>query len=285
MSELLPDQLQPVIWGVTFFLACSYFGDLIDKKIRAEYRTKLYHAMANTFERTSRIEFFIEMFDGLFNPADAWRPRFWRSSLASVTIFCILFLMWALSNFGIVFGETSPPVLLLLLVLIFGIPINIIGDYFSLWETRYVLGKMATATGNVQRVFLFTIDIIASVFVYLAGFLGGTYCTWIVLGWIFGIQSLEDTVAFVVDILSELFLAGIFLSHSSMYMNLFGIFFLTSLFTSLWLWSFLLGLAGWPLFSRFNLWFDVRQNPAWTAMTIGGMVMGLAIMVIGFVVS
>ena len=284
MTDLLPAGIQPLFWGISVCLACSYFGDLIDKKIRDSIRVDFYHSMVNTFEDVSRLQFFADMFDRLFRPCNERRPRFWRSSLASLIVFCALSLVWILSNYESVISKYNPPVLFLSASLVFGLPINFLGDYLSLWQTRYIIGKMASTRSNFHKSMLFVADIVLTVTIYFVGLVTGTFFLWIITGFIFGIQNVDSTFAFVVDVTSHLVPDGILLSHSSAYMNLFGIFFITTLFTSIWLWVFLLGLAVWPLFAKFKEWFTVEQHPVWTVMTMGGMWLGLSVMLIGWFV-
>jgi len=174
---------------------------------------------------------FASLFDRVFTERHFSWKCFRRSSIASVFGVIIMSLIYFTINytggindieFKIIDFLKFAPVLILIL--------NLIPDYISLLESRYILKKMKGTQSVVRLTYFLTIDflvtgIIFIIFsyidyflIYLTSFLMGVDFRFI--GWITWLIGILNSVGF---------------SGGS---GLFGVFFYSTYFTSVWIWLY-----------------------------------------------
>lgn len=113
-------------------------------------------------------ETFITLFDRVFVPSErrergGWRPGFWRSFGASLLGVLVLFtVFYAVSGHEheIKFNDFA-------FVIIFSVALNFVPDYFSLWETRWILKKLQTMKFVREAISYIIFDIFATFLVFL----------------------------------------------------------------------------------------------------------------------
>lgn len=239
---------------------------------------------------------FIQFFDCLFEPSSTGRPRIWRSVLASCFALTITSLYWwhhypervrttieLLMNsgndwlipfsarVGVVFVASS------------AVTINIIGDIFSMWETRWVLGRLANTKSAVRTFALVIADIIASFFIYLLGAFVSFGLFEVMLG---GSASAYLFVVryFLLHILD--FNNLLFRSYGTVEMDIFVVFLYTSMITSVWIWLFVIGIKTISLVQvtlrSFARLFDLDKRPVAFVMLTGGVVLGVLSVSVGW---
>ena len=167
---------------------------------------------------------------------------------------------------GVMFSATT--------LAIFVVVLNLIGDYFSLWETRVVLGWMSKAQSKVQQSALVILDLAATIAIYCGGFT----IAMIVPAFLFStpmatggfISSLRKIGALLSGVFFE---GGLIFRHADVTLDPFALFFYTSLVTSVWIWGFVLGSIAWSAFGRLLpvvLMGLYDKNPVTCVMAMGG---------------
>ena len=127
--------------------------------------------------------FFLSRFDLLFCSREGGHPRFFRCAVFSGCMFFIIFSFWIIFHamfapdelqefIGFIFSPSKISGIPLsatansLIVLSVIVGVNIIGDYCSLLETRYILVKLKE-TNSIYRVIAFWIfDIVLSISIF-----------------------------------------------------------------------------------------------------------------------
>ena len=182
MNFNVPGFLLPLVAGVTFFLVCSRSGYYCDRIVNEDFKVRLQNRLESIREGNSdslaRLLFTI--FDRIFDPKNTGRPQFRRSSLASCLILLFMLLILVLVKFERFIEFFSESLLeVVIFVIVFALPINVVGDYFSLWETRIVIGGMANAGGRKRQVLLLLLDLVVSVIIFLFGLAAGIVCVFV----------------------------------------------------------------------------------------------------------
>jgi len=124
---------------------------------------------------------------------------------------------------------------------------NLIPDYISLIETRYIISKLASARSLRHTIALLILDFAA------------TYGIFAILGFFLGIVSGEYTV---IEILGELIRWPFFTSQKDD--AIMGIFFWSTFFTSIWIWLYLTAIVlirFAKMYERVWSLFDIEQKP------------------------
>lgn len=167
---------------VSFVVLLFIFGDRV---LARDRRRELGGWLIDDLPADARVDAlpkaFIEWFDRLFRskPVDVFGvqihvPSFWRSALASFLALCAATIVW----FATKGGFSTPPGggtnVTLLLVMYGGATVltNIIPDYLSLIESRFVLGVMSETRSLLGKLALLIADAIATaaiVFFFLWG--------------------------------------------------------------------------------------------------------------------
>ena len=142
-----------------------------------------------------------------------------------------------------------------------------------------MIGRMATAPGAIRKAAFLLLDLIATVAIYFSA-LGFPI---LLFDWGFG-GDLARAVDTVDTMFGNLITKGGFLfSHGFSGNDIFAIYFYTTLFTSVWVWLFMLGGVLWPLFTWLRGALRVDRFPVGSAMAIGGVFGGLVVTALGYV--
>lgn len=286
--------LAPLFIGGTVALAIANFGYRWDRRLNSGDRDKVRDRMKQFVSQGNLANLFLGPFDRVFDSRDTGRPRISRAALASCLVLGTFLFLGALCWVGdannafarITDRSAFPEWSGIFAALAFAIGTNLVGDIFSLWETRFILGRMAVASPKLQALFLL-LDLVATVLIYCIGLVLGAYIALIfelfqgnttlecilnpsfVYGWVeFTVSETYSKLIFDRGLL--------FLGPRSSY-DLFSVYFYTALSTSIWVWMFFLGIKLWPSLSRVGRLLDVDRAPVGVAMTIGGLFFGFAI--------
>ncbi|HVI01819.1 MAG TPA: hypothetical protein VM869_24055 [Enhygromyxa sp.] len=176
------DQLIACLAIVGFVVTLFILGDrLLGRDRRRELGGWLIDDLPADARVDSLPKAFIEWFDRMFRSravrvlgVELHLPNFWRSALASFLALVAAFVVWLANKGGLSDPPTDDTNLTLLLVLYGGATVltNIIPDYLSLVESRFVLGKMSEARGLLGKLAWLMLDVIltsAIVFFFLWG--------------------------------------------------------------------------------------------------------------------
>lgn len=224
---------------------------------------------------------FKKLFDRIFDPRGKGRPLFLRAGLVSCAVLAILSLNWIKFQ-----GERAKPALEITLstpesavfnattLVIFVVVLNLIADYFSLWETRLVLGWMANTRSKTKLSSLVVLDLAATIAIYCVGFT----IAMSLLAVLFRAPAARDGLVALLGYIGMLLLAvfvegGLIFRHGDVTIDPFALFFYTSLVTSVWVWGFVLGAIAWSVLGRLlpvMLGTLYRKNPVTCVMAMGG---------------
>ena len=286
--------LTPLFVGGSVAFAIAEFGYRWDRRISSGNRDRVRDRMKQFVNQGNLADLFLGPFDRFFDPRGTGRPRILRAALASCLVLGFFLFIGALCWVGddnnafarITDSSAFPGWSGILAAMAFAIGTNLVGDIFSLWETRFILGRMAVAPPRLQALFVL-LDLVATVFIYCIGLVLGAYIALVfelfqgyttlerilnpsfVYGWIEFTMS-ETYSKLIVD------KGLLFLGPRGSY-DLISVYFYTALSTSIWAWLFFLGIKLWPSLSWVGKLLDVDRAPVGVAMTIGGLFSGLAI--------
>lgn len=206
----------------------------------------------------------VGMFDAVFG-THWWSWRFFRRScLASGVSFALTMALFTVRGGLAEFDEPAPTAIFYCSVA--ALP-NLLVDYISLLETRFVLGLMSRARSSSAIALFVVFDVIATFVLVTLGFL----LLWLVMSLKTG-DRIDEAIAVVYDYSREksflrhfFFGDGVFLRGKG---GLTGVVVYSSYFTSVWIWLYLLSMLanrGIALllqrFAWFLRWFDVRKKP------------------------
>lgn len=190
---------------------------------------------------------FVKAFDAVFGKeALSWK-RFWRSALASlIAVTICLAVLWAFrpGEFAIV-GEVAE-VLAFILPLAAGL--NLVPDYVSLIETRWILRMMSRRNSGLEVVAWLAIDIVITALIF---------AIWVtIFTFVYPFES---------DWTAAWFLGAVVMT-GPFGLDAMSVFFFTTFFTSVWVWLFALStfivrganLLGRPL-KLFQRWMDPEK--------------------------
>lgn len=193
---------------------------------------------------------FNAIFDWAFDEDHrSWRC-IWRSACVSL---CFVVLIWLLMGQAGLFETRAQAVLAFPTLLITGLIVNVVADYLSLLETRWLLGRMeARWTHPVAQIGVLLLDLV----------LTGA----IIFGvlWLYSQSPLHTGPAFG---LAELLTA----------FSVYAVFFYSTFLTTLWVWGFVLSTLAIRGIARLKLprWTDLYGHPG---EVIGG-ITGLAVLI------
>ena len=274
MKDFVPTPLEPILDGLTMFLAISFFGHYVDNILTDPTRRKSVCDLLHRINRNSWPEHFLHVHDIVFLPTPKGRPRVSRSLIVSFMTLLVVFLAWVFSDFA---NTTSSLEGLAIVFILYALSFNMLMDFVSHWETRIIIVLMAKTKRAWIRVLFLLLDVVASIMIFLVGLVLGTLIFVAVLV-LLGGSSLDDTYIGTVSMtVQEVFFSygWIFLDDSGL--NFFGVFFITTFFTSIWIWAFLLGVSLWPFIIWLKSAQDPKAHPYRVVMTIGGVCIGLAV--------
>ncbi|MGB2728400.1 MAG: hypothetical protein WBD09_07970 [Halobacteriota archaeon] len=175
---------------------------------------------------------FIEAFDRIFGDRHLTRRCFLRSCGASILAVFVMTVVWAVldpTSCQRFTAEVEHPILFILLILLIALFLNLVPDYISLLETRWILRKVAQA-GIKKLIVLLVLDVIITGGIFVCGLV----ITGILIGCSEG-DPIEVVVEFV-DEFSEILNALIL--FTTVDEPPFGIFFYSTYFTSVWFYLF-----------------------------------------------
>lgn len=226
-----------------------------DRALGVERRRSLGGWLIDELPAEARVDTlpqaFIEWFDALFRTravsvlgVELHLPRLGRSLLASGIALIAAALVW-LANKGALAEAPSSGTNVALLGVLYGgatIATNLIPDYLSLVESRFVLGRMATARGPLARLGWLVVDVVASMAIVF-GFVFLSF--WLALplvpeGADYAVGCLDrESLSFARMV--DIFVAGLTFSTPPGTLNydVSGVYIYSSLFTSFWVWIYL----------------------------------------------
>lgn len=287
----MPDFVGPLASGAALFVAISRYGYFIDGKLDQDFRNKLCQILVDTKHKSRNsvlLDLFSSIFDKLFAARKSGRPSFVRSALASLLILAAITVIWALvspervvSSRGLGKPENIAGLAILLCT------VNFLGDYVSLWQSRIIVGLMATSRNILEQLMWLVIDFFATVTIYILSTLLIFAVGFELMGdWDFG----HFTISFSgphehQGFLWDLFFGGMLaFSGYSNYPDIFALCFYTTLFTSVWVYAFMLGNIFWPMFSVLRDFLNIEKYPVGASMTIGGAILGTTVMLSSYLV-
>lgn len=189
---------------------------------------------------------FLYWFDNYFGEKILSFRFFYKAILTSLLSSIFVLFLWVIFRFGEV-QLLDVNRYHFIFFFVFWLILNAIPDYVSFIETRLVLGFMAKTNSSILHVLLIIVDAIVTFFITIT-----------IPFFLIGINFSKI----------EYLQLGLSLSIVEGYGNmgnlpLVPIFFITSFFTSIWIWLY--GTAGilGKLFHRYNLmdWFNIDQRP------------------------
>jgi hypothetical protein len=167
---------------VGFVVLLFIFGDRV---LARDRRRELGGWLIDELPADARVDAlpkaFIEWFDRLFESRTVralgvsfYLPSFWRSAVASFFALVAAFIVWFATKGGFSQPPSEGTNISLLLVLYGGATVvtNIIPDYLSLVESRFVLGKMSETRSLIGKLVWLVVDAFlttAIVFFFLWG--------------------------------------------------------------------------------------------------------------------
>ena len=272
-------------FGIFVGSAFGAFGVCLDKLLKKTEKIKIHNrlCLANTVRGNVNIShIFLALFDRVFDPKRTGKPRLHRSALASIIIMSIMFLFWTVIEFEqakqLIDDDWLPVILTSMLCV--GVSTNIVGDFLSLWETRIMISRIARVEKQKYRIMLLILDLILTVIIFLVGLMIGAVIfsliellnEWTTLSEGLIVRSWN----LYTKLISFVFSDNVLIFKNSKSVSVFlAIFFYTTLFTSIWLWVFMLGAALWPRLTWLLGKFDTKEYPVSVVTMIGGTVLGL----------
>ena len=258
---------------VVLFIGWSSFGYFIDSRLNSEFKKTVGQTMKRTQQRDNPINLFLQIFDLIFNPYKIGIPRIKRSIVASCLTLTAMIVVLKyiqpdrLEYLLTTFTSWGPIASGLLLM----VGANLIGDILSLWETRFIMRRMATVQGYHLAALLF-LDIIATTVVFLIGLMIGSALIGLMNYFKFEIPIVEQLDSFYANLeyfVFYIFENGILYCQEPNSSDILIIYFYTALFTSVWLWIFLIGIKVWPLYRWLSGILDIDNIPVGSTMVVG----------------
>lgn len=274
LNELLGFQAGPLFTFLTFVVVCSRFGYFIDNKVSLEYRELVRESIKRAVPQ-NKMDFtalFLPIFDKILLTSTAKRPGLLRSITVSASILMLVGFVWILtsSSFDKSFESfISYPWKNIVIFLVLGTAINVIGDYLSLWESRILIGLLPYVN-LLCKPLVILLDLMFTVICFLISCLAGLY----ILNWLPGFYA---NVPDALSLLRIVLLEGIFFPQDiRLEVHLLAIYFWTTLFTSVWLWIFVVGSVLWPFIGWARRVLDIEKYPIGSVMTVGSILVGMA---------
>lgn len=183
---------------------------------------------------------FTALFDGLFGDRHLSFKCFFRSAIASLIA---VVLIWSLMGSAGTLGERFQATQTLGAVLLLGLFINVLADYVSLLETRFLLGRM-------PKPFIAQLGVLFLDLLITAGII------WVFIFAYINSPLHEGELETFAEIL------GVF--------SIFSVFFYSTFLTSFWTWAYIGSTWLMRLVAklRVNYWFDVKGQPIKTLLFV-----------------
>jgi len=206
-------------------------------------------------------------------------------------VIAVVSIIFQYENLNSIIEEIEDYTLFYLILLVpYAMFINVMGDYFSLWETRLIVGRIAKRILRKHRFLLLLLDVLVSTLIFVAGLILGSatfLATWVLGGGdlsFFGDGSwLYHLFSLIKEIMSLVFIeGGLSFSDQLGIGSFFGILLYTTFFTSVWVWVFFIGVTFLPFVTQLCRIFKVEKYPVGVAMCVGGAAVGLVTTIVGF---
>jgi len=201
---------------------------------------------------------FCGLFDCIFGDQHLSVKCFLRSAIASLVTVSLLYVV-IVEIFGLMdnraLGELS-----WLQAILFGAAINVIPDYFSLLQTRWVLSKFNEVSTAPRQIILIVLDLSLSALIITSSIN------------LFRIINGES-------VLNAVELLALF--------SIYSIFFYSTFFTSIWAWGYAVSTLIQRSFSKTGLKYilDIENNPAKQMALISSAIVFIAILIIALVMK
>jgi len=223
---------------VAFAFAVTALFWKADDAISDSFRTDISDTLQNLRLPSARATWpsaFISVFDRFFGEKTISFIRFYRSCIISTAFyfccccFVIIFGSYA-ESWHVIFRE------FLFAFLIVGIGVNLIGDFASLIETRWCMGKINSATSALKWLILDALFTVCIIFIF------------VFISFLFPLFILHDTF------IDRSLRPTLGLSYTSVWIDILGTRYdsfslsifamiVTTLFTSIWVWAMSIGWA------------------------------------------
>ena len=290
----MPDVLKllasnsPFVLGVGIAFAAGSFGWFLDRegRLQEDYRDSIRNGLKSTFVSGDLARLVVRLFDFVFQPTATGRPKLWRSALVS----CVLLVMltavwWSLwpERAATMWSDVGP----IYVFPAFAISINVLGDFLSIWETRLVVGLLARVRGP-WRICWLLLDFLATIVIYLSGVVVGS-CLYVVMSEIHDPGGIPEALASLALMMPPLVYYALvdargllFVDSADPAWDFLVLCFYTATVTSVWTWIFMVGMKVGPVFKWLvGRALNVDRWPVFFAMTGGGVLVGLAVGILG----
>lgn len=230
---------------------------------------------------------FASVFDSIFGKKHlSWRC-FWRSCVAScIAVLVMTFIGAALrplhARNQMEYFRGNPEVFLLWVIVFAGL--NLLPDYVSLLESRYIIQRMSAVQHSTGRILsLLVLDVVFTVSIFLAAL----FLFVSIVVYYFG-GTAEAALGFYALAIDDILSHGVFLSAEREMLPL-GIFFYSTFFTSVWVWLYAISglvvkLEGYLGigFSRLKWFLDIENKPLHSLGVISMLLVTLIYLGVGF---
>ncbi len=182
---------------------------------------------------------FIAVFDGVFSEKHSSFQCISRSCIASFMAVLILTFFWYTIHPDDFCGIFSivPPKRFIFFYLLITVLFNPIPDYFSLLETRWILGKIKNTNSTKNILCFLAIDIVATVSIFLIGVIISVFLLIHILPFFFKDSSSPAYLETLSHYLSELYYSITLNSKRGNDITI-GVWLYSTFFTSIWVWLY-----------------------------------------------
>lgn len=204
---------------------------------------------------------FVGLFDSVFGEKHLSWKCFFHSCLASMVAVLITTLIWRAIDFNIFFGswdlstplvnveidtpnESVETIISPLFLFILGVPLNLIPDYVSLLETRYILGLKSFSKSLFSILGFLLVNLLATVAIFISWFALVIKTNVLPIVTIHPMHDdllkyLAPSEDFTAGV-GNLFSAIVFLLSENYFHGFMFILFCSTFFTSVWVWLYAL---------------------------------------------
>ena len=231
---------------------------------------------------------FADVFDSIFGKKHLSWHCFWRSCVASCIAVLVMTFIWAalrpLHARDQMEGFVSEPGDFVPWVFLFA-GVNLLPDYVSLLESRYIIRRMSAVQHSPGRILLLlALDVVLTVSIFFAAFF-----LFFAFRAIYSLKfSAEGALVVVAILIGEVLSDMVLLSSEETSLS-WGIFFYSTFFTSVWVWLYAIsGLAvkvgeyfGITV-SRIRWFLDIENKPLHSLGVISMLLVTLIYLGVGF---
>lgn len=269
---------------VVFLRSCFALDEFLPKQLSHV----AHRILDDTIDTKSALMFFLSHFDMLFRSSSSARPSFWRCAGFSCLVFFGITCSWVIlsavfstenwDQFIEFFFHSKDDWLVpitpfenIYLTLIFIISLNVIGDYFSLWETRIILEKIRRGRSLKYVVLYCILDILLTITIIISSIILGLLVLYFSRVLFHSLRIGEIPWYDIVRIPVELLTAKEILLFSEPESIVLSICIYTSFSTTLWAGLSVIAMKLWTTLRLANLFPNARQRPfgALSAVVLG----------------